>query len=306
MATLKEDLLAVRLDAYLAAHDTEKLNAMMIADHLGIGKTQLYELSRQFYGCAVAEMIRSLRMERQRGCPEEGQWLLIAILSFMPVQCMPSVGLNDQLAGSAGTLSTDLTNINNPMAWVFDTLFSTVEDLTDLQLDVQDLSVFRGISFGQEIRSFCVTRDQFNIIFILGEHAIQRPFQHRIVSKTSAACNYNSLHPSKLPSKTKNAPPAGGSTFRIEKFMKNVKSKASPKNDASVFGEAYPLGLRIFVLPEVPVRSFRILRQYSSSTASQSMASMEPSEYLSSTRAESMLNSQDSNFFMMISSISLF
>ena len=52
-----------------------------------------------------------------------------------------SVGLNDQLAGSAGTLSTDLTNINNQMAWVFDTLFSTVEDLTDLQLDIQDLSL---------------------------------------------------------------------------------------------------------------------------------------------------------------------
>ncbi len=52
-----------------------------------------------------------------------------------------SVGLNDQLAGSAGTLSTDLTNINNQMAWVFDTLFSTVEDLTDLQLDVEDLSL---------------------------------------------------------------------------------------------------------------------------------------------------------------------
>ncbi|MBQ9687410.1 MAG: hypothetical protein IJV41_12830, partial [Oscillospiraceae bacterium] len=52
-----------------------------------------------------------------------------------------SAGLNDQLAGSAGTLSTDLTNINNQMAWVFDTLFSTVEDLTDLQLDIEDLSL---------------------------------------------------------------------------------------------------------------------------------------------------------------------
>ena len=52
-----------------------------------------------------------------------------------------STGLNDKIAGTAGTLSTDLTNINNQMAWVFDTLFSTVEDLTDLQLDVQDLSM---------------------------------------------------------------------------------------------------------------------------------------------------------------------
>lgn len=66
MATLKEDLLAVRLDAYLSAHYTEKLNAVMIADYLGIGKTQLYELSRQLYGCGVAEKIRSLRMEKAK------------------------------------------------------------------------------------------------------------------------------------------------------------------------------------------------------------------------------------------------
>ena len=88
----------------------------------------------------------------------------------------------------------------------------------------------------------------------------------------------------------KNAPPAGGGTFRIEKFMKNVKSKASPKTDASVFGEAYPLGLRIFVLPEVEARSCQILRQYSSSTASQSMASMEPLEYFDTTQTVSKLN----------------
>ena len=66
MATLKEDLLAVRLDAYLSAHFTEKLNAVTIAEHLGIGKTQLYELSQQLYGCAVAEKIRSLRMEKAK------------------------------------------------------------------------------------------------------------------------------------------------------------------------------------------------------------------------------------------------
>lgn len=66
MATLKEDLLAVRLDAYLSAHYTEKLNAVMISEHLGIGKTQLYELSQQLYGCGIAEKIRSLRMEKAK------------------------------------------------------------------------------------------------------------------------------------------------------------------------------------------------------------------------------------------------
>ena len=66
MATLKEDLLAVRLDAYLTAHYTEKLNAVVISEHLGIGKTQLYELSQQLYGRGIAEHIRDLRMEKAK------------------------------------------------------------------------------------------------------------------------------------------------------------------------------------------------------------------------------------------------
>lgn len=66
MATLKEDLLAVRLDAYLSAHYTEKLNAIIISEHLGIGKTQLYELSQLLYGCGIAEHIRDMRMEKAK------------------------------------------------------------------------------------------------------------------------------------------------------------------------------------------------------------------------------------------------
>lgn len=71
MATLKEDLLAVRLDAYLSAHYTEKLNTVRIAAYLGIGRTQLYELSQQLYGCGIAEKIRSLRMERAKALLSE-------------------------------------------------------------------------------------------------------------------------------------------------------------------------------------------------------------------------------------------
>lgn len=66
IASLKEDLLAARLEAYLAAHYTEKLKAPEIADHLGIGKTQLYELSRMLYGCGIAERIRALRLEKAK------------------------------------------------------------------------------------------------------------------------------------------------------------------------------------------------------------------------------------------------
>ena len=62
MASLREDALAVRLDAYLSAHFTEDLSAPRLCEVLGIGKTQLYKLSRQLYGCGVAEHVRDLRM----------------------------------------------------------------------------------------------------------------------------------------------------------------------------------------------------------------------------------------------------
>ena len=84
MATLKEDLLAVRLDAYLTAHYTEKLNAMQISGYLGIGKTQLYEFSQQLYGCGIAEKIRSLRMEKAKALLSDRKELP---LSEIAAQC---------------------------------------------------------------------------------------------------------------------------------------------------------------------------------------------------------------------------
>ncbi len=78
MATLKEDLVAVRLDSYLNAYYTEKLNAAMIADYLMIGKTRLYELSRQLYGCGVADKVRALRMEKAKELLSENKDLPLA------------------------------------------------------------------------------------------------------------------------------------------------------------------------------------------------------------------------------------
>ena len=66
MATLKETLLPAQLDAYLSAHFTERINAAMIAEHLGIGKTRLYELAQSLYGCGIAEHIRTLRVEKAK------------------------------------------------------------------------------------------------------------------------------------------------------------------------------------------------------------------------------------------------
>ena len=78
MATLKENLLPAQLDAYLSAHFTERINAAMISKHLGIGKTQLYELSQQIYGCGIAEHIRDLRMEKAKTLLRERKDLSLA------------------------------------------------------------------------------------------------------------------------------------------------------------------------------------------------------------------------------------
>lgn len=66
MAAPKEEQLAVRLDAYVNEHYTEKLSAAKIAQDLNVGKTQLYELSEQLYGCGIAQKIRALRIEKAK------------------------------------------------------------------------------------------------------------------------------------------------------------------------------------------------------------------------------------------------
>ena len=81
MATLQDEMLAVRLDAYLNAHYTEKLTAAQIADYLAIGKTQLYELSRQLYGCGTAAHIRALRVEKARNLLKGQRHMTIAAVA---------------------------------------------------------------------------------------------------------------------------------------------------------------------------------------------------------------------------------
>ena len=66
MAALEEQQLAARLDACLSARFTEKLSSAGLAADLGIGRTRLYELSRQLYGCGIAEKIRALRLEKAK------------------------------------------------------------------------------------------------------------------------------------------------------------------------------------------------------------------------------------------------
>ncbi len=60
MATLREEPLAARLDAYLSVHFTQRPDSDTIARALGIGRTQLYAVSNSLYGCGTAKRIRTL------------------------------------------------------------------------------------------------------------------------------------------------------------------------------------------------------------------------------------------------------
>lgn len=64
MATVREDGIAARLDAYLSAHYTETVTPQTLCSVLGIGRSKLYRLSGQIYGCGISQQIRKLRMER--------------------------------------------------------------------------------------------------------------------------------------------------------------------------------------------------------------------------------------------------
>ena len=66
MASLKQDEIAVRLDTYLSRHYTEKVTVDSLCETLQIGKTQLYRLSHQLYGCGITQRVRFLRISHAK------------------------------------------------------------------------------------------------------------------------------------------------------------------------------------------------------------------------------------------------
>lgn len=84
MATLQTDQLAVRIDEYLSAHFTQRMRASDLCQQFQIGKTQLYKLSQQLYGCGISEHIRNLKIKMAKKLLEERPELSLAEIA---VQC---------------------------------------------------------------------------------------------------------------------------------------------------------------------------------------------------------------------------
>ena len=66
MVSLHQQELHVQIDEYIQSHYTEQIDAMSICNEFQIGKTQLYEISKQNSGVGIAEHIRNLRIEKAK------------------------------------------------------------------------------------------------------------------------------------------------------------------------------------------------------------------------------------------------
>ncbi len=71
MAVLKQEGIEVQLEQYLTENFTKPIDAKTLCNHFHIGKTKLYEILRQSYGCGLGEHLRNLRMEKAKTLLEE-------------------------------------------------------------------------------------------------------------------------------------------------------------------------------------------------------------------------------------------
>lgn len=75
MSIVQRKELPVQIDEYISAHFTEEISASDLCRRFQIGKTYLYEISDQNYGCGIAEHIRNLRIEKAKALlAEHPEW----------------------------------------------------------------------------------------------------------------------------------------------------------------------------------------------------------------------------------------
>lgn len=82
MVSLRQQELPVQIDEYIQEHYTEKIDAVSIAQHFGIGKTKIYEIAKQNYGIGIAEYIRKLRIEKAKELLIESPELSLAEVAY--------------------------------------------------------------------------------------------------------------------------------------------------------------------------------------------------------------------------------
>lgn len=66
MVSLRQQELPVQIDQYIHEHYTEKIDAESIAQHFNLGRTKVYEITKQNYGMGIAEYIRKLRIDKAK------------------------------------------------------------------------------------------------------------------------------------------------------------------------------------------------------------------------------------------------
>ena len=78
MATLQEGSLASRLDTYITEHFCEDITAASLCREFEIGRSKLYKLSAELYGCGIAEHIRTLRLNKAKQLLSDHRQMSIA------------------------------------------------------------------------------------------------------------------------------------------------------------------------------------------------------------------------------------
>lgn len=83
MVSLRQQELPVQIDEYISAHFTEPISADTLCQRFHIGKTRLYEISKQNYGIGIAEHIRNLRIEKAKDLLSSEQNLSLSEISSL-------------------------------------------------------------------------------------------------------------------------------------------------------------------------------------------------------------------------------